>query len=167
MKMTMSTNTSGETVILKIWDTGTVPGLVCAMVVSVVLSVLLEYIHVLMKYTLEQNSAEKSVKYRKERSMFCSDSMKTQVIVTIYHVLRVAVGYCLMLFVMTFNVWIYTSVVLGSGTGFFLSHAFPCVSVAPAQDRDSDSPIPLSERHDEDLDVHRQEEETLYVRTTR
>ncbi|XP_033738497.1 probable low affinity copper uptake protein 2 [Pecten maximus] len=167
MKMTMSTNTSGETVILRIWDTGTIPGLVCAMLVSVILSVLLEYIHVIMKFTLEQNGADKPVKYRKERSAICSDSMKTQIIVTIYHVVRVAVGYCLMLFVMTFNVWIYTAVVLGSGTGFYLSHTFPCTGDAPTKDCEADSPIPLSVRHEDDIDLHLQEEETLYVRTTR
>lgn len=153
--------------LLKIWDTGTIPGLVCAMLVSVILSVLLEYIHVIMKFTLEQNNSEKPVKYRKEKSTLCSDSIKTQIIVTIYHVVRVAVGYCLMLFVMTFNAWIYTAVVLGSGTGFYLSHTFPCTGETPEKEREEDVPIPLSTRHDEDVDVHIREEDMLYVRTTR
>ncbi|XP_060073496.1 protein SLC31A2-like [Ylistrum balloti] len=165
--MTMSTNTSGETVILKIWDTGTIPGLVFAMLVSVILAVLLEYIHVIMKFTLEHNGIEKTVKHRKEKSSICSTSMKTQMVVTIYHVLRVAVGYCLMLFVMTFNIWIYTAVVLGSGTGFYLSHAFPCISNASRKECETDSQIQLSVRHDDDIDVHLQEEETLYVQTSR
>ncbi|KAJ3604768.1 hypothetical protein NHX12_026820 [Muraenolepis orangiensis] len=42
---------------------------------------------------------------------------------TALHVFQVALGYMLMLCVMTYNVWIFLGVLMGSGLGYFL--AFP------------------------------------------
>lgn len=45
---------------------------------------------------------------------------------TLMHVLQVSLGYMLMLCVMSYNVWIFIGVVLGSVLGYFLS--FPLIS---------------------------------------
>ncbi|XP_016894370.1 protein SLC31A2 [Cynoglossus semilaevis] len=42
------------------------------------------------------------------------------------HVLQVALGYMLMLLVMSYNVWIFLGVILGSALGYFIS--FPLLS---------------------------------------
>ncbi|KAK0065708.1 high affinity copper uptake protein 1 [Biomphalaria pfeifferi] len=39
---------------------------------------------------------------------------------TILHVLQVFISYCLMLIVMTFNIWLIIAVIAGAGVGYFL-----------------------------------------------
>ena len=37
---------------------------------------------------------------------------------------RVSMGYLLMLFLMTYNVWIYVSITLGAGVGYYLTNLY-------------------------------------------
>jgi len=43
---------------------------------------------------------------------------------TVFHVCQVVIGYILMLVVMTFNVWIFVAVLIGTGLGFFMFDGF-------------------------------------------
>ena len=47
-----------------------------------------------------------------------------QFIATILHLIQVGLSYALMLAVMTFNSWIYLSMILGFTVGFFISSIF-------------------------------------------
>jgi len=46
------------------------------------------------------------------------------IISTLFHVCQVFLGYILMLIVMTFNVWIFLAVLIGTGLGFFIFDNF-------------------------------------------
>ncbi|ODN05819.1 High affinity copper uptake protein 1 [Orchesella cincta] len=43
---------------------------------------------------------------------------------TVLHMCQVCLGYVLMLFVMTFNIWIFVAVLIGLGIGFFVFDGF-------------------------------------------
>ncbi|KAJ8039309.1 High affinity copper uptake protein 1 [Holothuria leucospilota] len=51
------------------------------------------------------------------RTHFCSCSHFLQ---TFLHIIQTAIGYCLMLVVMTFNLWLTLSIVFGAGAGYFV-----------------------------------------------
>lgn len=72
-----------------------------------------------------QNCVKRSLVTHNITLTFLS-SLLLHVVQTGLHVLQVALGYMLMLLVMSYNVWIFLGVILGSTLGYFIS--FPLLS---------------------------------------
>ena len=63
---------------------------------------------------------------------------------TLLYMLQFLIGYFLMLVAMTYNIWLFLAVVLGSGIGYFLVN--PCIENYFSQHKQSRSH--LSENYD-------------------
>ncbi|XP_067679494.1 uncharacterized protein [Haliotis asinina] len=92
------------------WDPDSVTAVVAASLVSAVVTVLFEVVNGYFLY-LEQTVSFSSTQRQR---------WKLHVCLTCLYVVRVVVSYLLMLAVMSFSVWIFVSVILGSAIGYFI-----------------------------------------------
>ncbi|XP_054896690.1 probable low affinity copper uptake protein 2 [Poeciliopsis prolifica] len=72
---------------------------------------------------LDASPSESSLTSTETEPLRPRNSWLQHVIQTCLHVLQVTLGYMLMLCVMSYNVWIFLGVVVGSGLGYYV--AFP------------------------------------------
>lgn len=109
--MFLSTRTSSIFLFFR-WHTDTFLGLATGMVFSAVFGIVFESIH-LIEYKVPKLK-------RHEKSFYNRSNVAIMLARSVLHIFRVLVGYILMLCVMTMNLWILASVVLGCGIGYFL-----------------------------------------------
>ena len=58
--------------------------------------------------------------FRHESDVYNKRNVTVMLMQSAFHILRVIIGYILMLCVMTMNLWILASVLVGGGVGYFL-----------------------------------------------
>ncbi|XP_043087748.1 probable low affinity copper uptake protein 2 [Puntigrus tetrazona] len=147
---------SNVTLLFDFWDVRGPAGMVLSVFVVLLLTVIYEFLKVWKitigkrnQASVKQSSAP--VSFSPEASCFASvmkhqegsssltnspseislaatakKSWLLHCLLTAIHILQVALGYMLMLCVMSYNVWIFLGVVLGSVLGYFL--AFPLLN---------------------------------------
>ncbi|XP_078333128.1 uncharacterized protein LOC111104198 isoform X2 [Crassostrea virginica] len=102
------------------WRLDTYLGLICAMVSAAVLSFLYEYFDIFKLKVVKLFLPHK-------KSLTCTaheattqegSSLPARLVSTAFYTCRVVLVYVLMLFVMTMNVWILVTVLLGTGAGY-------------------------------------------------
>lgn len=114
---------------------------------------------VLCFYILHRNENSRS---------YCSKSKTSRILTTFFHFLRETIHYCLMLCVMTHNIWIFTSLLIGSGIGYYLVRTNAFHHTRPCPEQEVDEPLQSPRQHDadghvRDADGHEEEkdEETV------
>lgn len=99
------------------WRLDTYSGLIAAMVTAAILSVLFEYIDIIkLKVVNIFWPHEKALKSKEHNS----SSIPMRLTTTVFYMCRALVVYILMLCIMTMNVWILLTVLLGTLAGNFL-----------------------------------------------
>lgn len=99
------------------WRLDTYEGLIAAMVTAVILSILFEYIDIIKLKVVNRFWPREKVLKSKEHN---SSSIAVRLTTTVFYTCRVLIVYILMLCVMTMNVWILVTVLLGTSAGHFL-----------------------------------------------
>ncbi|XP_061186912.1 protein SLC31A2-like [Saccostrea echinata] len=96
------------------WCLDTYTGLICAMVAAAVLSVIFELLGVIM-LRIVYICWPKGIPLQNSK---CNPpSLLIRLITSIFHICGVIIGYILMLCVMTMNIWIFLSILLGTLAG--------------------------------------------------
>ncbi|XP_048731511.1 uncharacterized protein LOC125648436 [Ostrea edulis] len=104
------------------WNLGTDSGLAVAMIIGAVLSIVFEFID-LIHFRIFRRFIE--IENSFQQSTACNPSvLPRRFITTLLYIVRVSSAYILMLCVMSMNIWILVSVLLGTMLGFFTKQYF-------------------------------------------
>lgn len=130
------------------WSTGSIYGLVAAMLAAIFAGVGYEFINEYSRHLHNRYT-------RKDGSRCCGVDVFgccEKFFMSILVVIRVIVGYFMMLCIMTMNIWLLVSVILGAGIGYAIgkpvianiftdsisSYEYPVVRVKPSDDDDEE-----------------------------
>ena len=94
------------------WRTDSFVGLITGMIVTTLLGFIFESLYLF-------GSKLPHIK-RHESDVYNKRNVTVMLMQSALHILRVIIGYILMLCVMTMNLWILASVLVGGGVGYFL-----------------------------------------------
>ncbi|XP_061186723.1 protein SLC31A2-like [Saccostrea echinata] len=104
------------------WHLGTETGIAIAMAISAILSFVYEFLD-LIYYRIITTMRQTENNF--QQSTACNPIvLPRRCIGSLLYIIRVINGYILMLCVMTMNVWIFVSVLVGTMLGFFIKYYF-------------------------------------------
>lgn len=109
--MFLNTKTSSAYLVFQL-KTDSFVGLVTGMIVTSLLGIIFESLYIFGSKLPTINRHESDVYNKRNVTIMLMQSA--------LHILRIVIGYMLMLCVMTMNLWILASVLLGGGVGYFL-----------------------------------------------
>ncbi|XP_067868751.1 probable low affinity copper uptake protein 2 isoform X1 [Heterodontus francisci] len=121
------------------WNVHSVSGMVLTVVAVLIITVLYELLKVgivkLDKRLLDLMTATPNIQDEAAETLPINPNsqdtsqkrwMWVHVILSIFHIIQVALSYVLMLFAMSYNVWVFLSIIAGAGIGYFL--AYPLIN---------------------------------------